>query len=203
MSKEIYASRENALLAMRERIGDSSRRNQQATNRFDEVVGDFMGLNRTDSRCLDIIDRSGRLSAGQLANASGLTTGAVTAVIDRLEQAGYVQRVRDGVDRRKVWVETTEETRAMVTEIFGFYDVIGPALTAPYSEEQLAGILDFLEIGTLLQDEMAAGLREHAPDARAGVATRIEQARRFRRAMDAGSARLLEELAERRRAMQR
>src|SRR5919109_1824865 len=87
------------------------RASQNATDRFDQAVADALGLNRTDMRCLDILDREGRMTAGRLAEATGLTTGAVTTVLDRLEQAGYARRVRDTDDRRRVYVEVTEETR--------------------------------------------------------------------------------------------
>ena len=71
-------------------------------------VADKLGISVSDHKCLHLILRSAKpLSAGQIAELSGLTTGAVTGVLDRLEQAGYVQRVRDPGDRRKVIVEAT------------------------------------------------------------------------------------------------
>ena len=74
---------------------------------FDGVVAELAGLNRTDWRCLDILGTRGPMNAGQLAEAARLTTGALTAVVDHLEAAGLVRRVRDTVDRRKVIIETT------------------------------------------------------------------------------------------------
>jgi DNA-binding MarR family transcriptional regulator len=76
---------------------------------FDTVAAERLGINRTDLNCLDIIERHGGVTAGQLATEAGLTTGAVTAVIDRLERAGYARRVRDPDDRRRVKVEATPE----------------------------------------------------------------------------------------------
>ncbi|HZD79103.1 MAG TPA: MarR family transcriptional regulator, partial [Actinomycetota bacterium] len=64
---------------------------QTASDVLDEAAVGVMGINRTDGRCLEIMERSGGLTAGRLASESGLTTGAVTAVLDRLEQAGYVR----------------------------------------------------------------------------------------------------------------
>ncbi len=69
------------------------RASQRATDVIDEVAGQLLGLDRSDGRCLDILDQHGRISAGDLAASSGLTTGAITAVIDRLERAGYAQRM--------------------------------------------------------------------------------------------------------------
>ena len=73
----------------------------------DQVMADDLGLNRTDTRCLDIIERLDGVSAGRLASEAGLSTGAVTTVLDRLERAGYARRVQDPGDRRRVLVELT------------------------------------------------------------------------------------------------
>ena len=87
------------------------RASQNATDRYDQAVADTIGLNRTDMRCVDILDRQGRLTAGQLAEQTGLTSGAVTTVIDRLEASGYARRTRDTTDRRRIYVELTDEAR--------------------------------------------------------------------------------------------
>jgi DNA-binding MarR family transcriptional regulator len=191
MDQDISESREKSRIELLTAVGDASRRNQAATDVFDEVTALFLGVNRTDGRCLDIIDRHGRVSAGQLANESGLTTGAVTAVIDRLERAGYVQRIRDQLDRRKIWVECTPEMRAIIGQIYGFYDVLGPTMTRRFSDEQARAILAFLEISRLVQTEMAAGIREHMPPASSSTGDRVERAARFRRAMEAAAPRLV------------
>jgi len=193
MSKDIHASRDNRRRQLLSQVGDLSRLNQGATNLFDERLGDFFGINNTDGRCLDIIARLGRVSAGQLANSAGLTTGAVTAVIDRLEASGYVTRVRDALDRRKIWVEPTAHTHALVEIIFGVYDMIGPLMMRHFSEDQLEGILAFLRMGTRVNETLAAGLKENT---KAGLAPpeQIERARLFRRAMDALAPKLREEL---------
>ena len=72
----------------------------------------LLGLNRTDTRCLDIIERLDGVSAGRLASEAGLSTGAVTTVLDRLERAGYARRVPDPGDRRRVLVELTPRRAA-------------------------------------------------------------------------------------------
>ncbi len=183
----------NDRVALLERIGDLSRQSQVATDLFDERMSEFMGINRTDGRCLDIIGRHGKVSAGQLSIEAGLTTGAVTAVIDRLEASGYVQRVRDPLDRRKIWVECTPHTNELTGVIFGVYDLIGPIMMGHFTDEQLAGIVAFLRIGTRVNEELAAGLRENTKVG-AARADRIAQAAMFRRAIDAGAGRLAAEL---------
>ena len=67
MNQDISASRQKALAEVTKRFTDAVRENQTATDLFDEALSQFLGINRTDGRCLDIIDRLGRVSAGQLA----------------------------------------------------------------------------------------------------------------------------------------
>lgn len=189
MKKDIHESRQKRRLALLSQIGDVSRLNQGATNLFDERLSEFLGINNTDGRCLDIIERLGRVSAGQLANHAGLTTGAVTAVVDRLEAAGYATRIRDPLDRRKIWVEATPHLRELVGTIFGVYDLVGPLMMRHFTEEQLEGILAFMRMGTRVNQELAAGLKENTrPGAKPQA--QLEQAKLFRRAIDAITPRL-------------
>jgi DNA-binding MarR family transcriptional regulator len=190
MDQDINTSRELLLKS----IGDASRLNQVATDVFDERIGELLGINRTDGRCLDIIDRTGRLSAGQLATESGLTTGAVTAVIDRLEAAGYALRVRDPLDRRKIWVELTPALRGIVGQIYGFYGTVSPMLAGRFNNAELRAILTFLQMGTVINQHFAAEVREQSAGLAPNLAARAERARRVRQAMDANAGRLQAEL---------
>ena len=70
-----------------------------------DTVARLVGLNSTDLECLDLLEMAGPTTAGRLAEHAGLTTGAMTAVIDRLERAGFARRLRDAEDRRCVRVE--------------------------------------------------------------------------------------------------
>ncbi|XVV04365.1 MarR family winged helix-turn-helix transcriptional regulator [Actinosynnema sp. CA-248983] len=91
-----------------ERFAGYARESSALTARFHHRVAERMGLSPTDEKCLDLAVRAeGPVTAGRIAELSGLSTGAVTGVIDRLEKAGYVRRVRDPHDRRKVLVEVT------------------------------------------------------------------------------------------------
>ncbi|GAA3651731.1 DNA-binding MarR family transcriptional regulator [Lentzea atacamensis] len=86
---------------------------------FHTKVAEQMGLSATDEKCLDLAMRAdGPLTAGRIAELSGLSTGAVTGVIDRLERAGFVRRVRDPHDRRKVLVEVTAGDLAKFAHLF-------------------------------------------------------------------------------------
>jgi len=86
---------------------------------FDSLAAGRLGISETDLRCLNIIENSKGLSAGELAGQSGLTAGAVTGVIDRLERVGYARRVSDATDRRRVRVEVTPAFYESAGRIWG------------------------------------------------------------------------------------
>lgn len=111
---------------------------------FDASVAELSGLNRTQWRCLDILGTRGPLTAGQLATASHLTTGAVTAVIDHLEAAGLVRRQRDTVDRRRVIIETTEEVTRRAAPVYGPLIAESEEVHAVFDAGQLEVIADFV-----------------------------------------------------------
>ncbi|MFE0023030.1 MarR family winged helix-turn-helix transcriptional regulator [Amycolatopsis sp. NPDC059021] len=82
-------------------------------------IADQMGLASSDHKALDLVSQAeGPLTAGRIAELTGLSTGAVTGVIDRLEKAGLVRRVRDREDRRKVLVEVVPNAMAKFAPLF-------------------------------------------------------------------------------------
>jgi DNA-binding MarR family transcriptional regulator len=142
-------------------LGGEVRASQRATDVVDELVCQLLGVNRTDARCLDILDQHGGMSAGDLAQASRLSTGAITAVIDRLERAGYARRVPDPNDRRRVLVELTPKADAATIELMvePMQKLYEP-MADDYTEEELRLILDFTRRGRELQERHAEWLRE-------------------------------------------
>ncbi|MBV9564151.1 MAG: MarR family transcriptional regulator [Bradyrhizobium sp.] len=76
---------------------------------FAKLVADRAGISSADMDCIDFVNVEGRMTAGRLAELTGLTTGAITGVVDRLEKAGFVRRERDETDRRKVFIVPVEE----------------------------------------------------------------------------------------------
>jgi DNA-binding MarR family transcriptional regulator len=112
---------------------------------FDNLAAEHLGLNRTDLHCINIVENSGGLTAGELAAEAGLTTGAVTGVIDRLERAGFARRVSDPADRRRVKVEVTPKWYARTEKIWGPLRADwGSALSSRFTAEQLERVTEFL-----------------------------------------------------------
>jgi DNA-binding MarR family transcriptional regulator len=139
---------------------DAVRANQLGTDKMDDTAALRMGVNRTDMRCLDIVERLGPVTAGQLSRDAGLTSGAVTAVIDRLTEKGYVRRFPDPTDRRRVMVEKTEKLDEISGRLYGPLAERAIPLADKFSVHELEAILRFLRLGTDLVERRVAELSE-------------------------------------------
>jgi DNA-binding MarR family transcriptional regulator len=129
-----------------------ARAHEAANNAFDEVAREKLGINRTDLRCLNIIENEGPLTAGHLAELSGLTTAAVTSVLDRLERVGYARRVRDQPDRRQVLVEVTPLLAERATPIWGPLGEEARSTLGRMSADELQALIDFYRLGIELNE---------------------------------------------------
>jgi DNA-binding MarR family transcriptional regulator len=169
-SEQVDAQRQRLLA----QLGDAVRANQRATAQMDEAAAAIMGVNHTDAHLLDILEQHGRMSAGTLASEASLTSGAITAAVDRLQHAGYVRRVSDPDDRRRVLVEATELSHRMARELFGPIAESASELLAGYTNEQLELMIEFNRLGRELQERRAGELRQQlsAPGSRASARRR-------------------------------
>jgi DNA-binding MarR family transcriptional regulator len=127
---------------------------------FGQTVAIRFGLTESDIEALEVLIDSGAATAGRLSELMGLTTGAVTRVIDRLEQAGYVRRVPDPTDRRRVIVEVVPEKVAAVEATMARVGEASAPEMGHYSEAELAVINDFLTRMAAITREEATSLRE-------------------------------------------
>lgn len=140
---------------------------QSATNLVDEAAATLLGIHRTDLRCLGLLHAHGPMPAGRLGVAAHLSPGATTAAIDRLERAGYAQRVRPRGDRRSVLVEPTPQGRERLEAIYGPVGRSGMERLARYSDADLRLLHEFLREGYRLQVEQATLI--HATSGAAGT----------------------------------
>src|SRR3954467_10433468 len=104
-----------------------------ATVLFHAAIADRLGIGTTDVKCYSIRRQAGAMTAGELAERTGLTTGAITGVIDRLEQAELVRRARDPHDRRRIVLELAHDAERE-KEIGKLYEPLGRAITALVSQ---------------------------------------------------------------------
>ena len=148
-------SREEVLSEVAEELRLSGVTNDIA----DQVVADFLGLNRTDTRCLDIIERLDGVSAGRLASEAGLSTGAVTTVLDRLERAGYARRVQDPGDRRRVLVELTPAARRELQELYAPLTDATMRQLEGYTTDEVSLVRDFMRDNRRLNEAHAERVR--------------------------------------------
>jgi DNA-binding MarR family transcriptional regulator len=127
-------------------LQEQSRELSTRTVIFHHLIGERLGLNPTDHKCLDVIIRAKTpMTASQLAEETGLSTGAITGVVDRLEKAGYVKRKRDTNDRRLIFIKPLLD-KAMI-KLGPIFEPIRKAsmnLYSKYTDEELTTILDFI-----------------------------------------------------------
>jgi DNA-binding MarR family transcriptional regulator len=137
---------------------------QDATDEVDEAVARRLGLNRTDLRCLSALTQAGATSASALADATGLTRGAMTTALDRLEAAGFAVRVWDQADRRTVRVEMTATGTNAVMALYGPLTRDGAELLQRYTVQELSAVCRYLEDGRRLQRTHAQQIRKGSED---------------------------------------
>lgn len=128
-----------------ERFAALGRELSQATVLFHTQIAEHVGLSATDHKCLDLAVQAERpLTAGQIAELSNLSTGAVTGVIDRLERAGFVRRVRDPHDRRKVLVEVSKGSLSRYGDVYEGLTTALAKTIGDYTEDELTAIEHFV-----------------------------------------------------------
>ena len=115
-----------------------------ANDLFDDAASRRLGVNRTDTRVMDILERDGPLTPSRLAELSRLSRPAMTTVIDRLEKAGYARRQADRDDRRRVLVEMTPLARRRAMEIYGPFGELTAEEFQRYSSAELEAIIRFM-----------------------------------------------------------
>jgi DNA-binding MarR family transcriptional regulator len=127
-------------------------------------------MTATDLQVMDILESSGPTTAGQLADLTGLTTGAITGMLNRLEEAGLVRRERDPNDGRRVIVrlERGKDERHEIGPIFASLEEAWDNMVSHYNDEQIAFLLEFLKHSNALIRKEIVGLRE-APPGEAGI----------------------------------
>ncbi len=135
------------------------RGSQTAVHQMDEAAHQALGINGTDGRCLDIIDRRGSISAGRLATEAGLTTGAVTAVLDRLEGKELVRRVPDPSDRRRVLVEVTAKQREEAARLYFPLKAMADPWFEGLSDEDIRLLIAFNRVSREVNAKRAAQIR--------------------------------------------
>jgi DNA-binding MarR family transcriptional regulator len=152
-------SRDGSRDALIDAVLQASRKGHAQAALFSQAVADRLGLAGTDIECLDILEQEGRLTVGRLADLTGLTTGSATRMVDRLEQAGYVRRLPDPADRRRVLVEPVPIKTAEVGALHDGLRAAGRELIATLDDAQLAAIARYLEGSIEITRSEAARLR--------------------------------------------
>ena len=154
-------------------LGELARELRQFTGlgaSFFRAAASRIGMTVTDMQVIDILDLTGPTTAGQLADLTGLTTGAITGMLNRLEEAGLVRRERDESDARRVIVRLAPGKEEMheIGSIFASFGKAWDNLASHYDEEQLAFLLEFLHRSNAISRQELVRLRE-APSGEEGI----------------------------------
>jgi DNA-binding MarR family transcriptional regulator len=142
-----------------EQLAMAGRASSVATVMFHTAVAARQGLSASEEKALDLLERSGPLTAGELARQTGLAPASVTGLINRLEQKGFARRIQNPSDRRSILVEVdVERMYARVAPLFANWVRSLEELYAGYSDEQLEVILHFLTEAARRQQEATTRL---------------------------------------------
>ncbi len=158
-----------------------------------QAIADALGIGPTDLHCINLLDLEGAMSAGRLAELMGLTTGAVTGVLDRLEGAGMVRREPDPSDRRRVIVQLVPEG---VERVRAAYTAVGAGAQEQYSrydEAQLALLVDYAEQSAAMTRRLTTTMRSSgsaAPAAEGGGSAPLGDVRAGRLELQSSAANL-------------
>ena len=148
MSKAIDRGMSTPRMSRRELVAALNRAMRDASGQgvlYSQAVAERLGINSTDLECLDNVVLHGPITAGELADATGLTTGAITGVIDRLEAAGFARRERDQADRRKVLVRALPAVERRIFPLFRPMERAAMSALSDYTDKELALLLNFFQ----------------------------------------------------------
>ena len=145
--------------SLQQALGAALRTYQRSVDAFDEAAAGYLGVNRTDLHCLDLLLEQSQATPGYLADALGLTSGSVTAMLDRLETMGLVARRPDPADRRKIEVRPTGQAFAAAEKLWGPLVEEGARTLGRYSGSELELMIRVLEETQALQDAHTGRIR--------------------------------------------
>ena len=159
---------------------------------FFRVAATRLGIAVTDMQVLDILDLIGPATAGQLADLTGLTTGAITRIINRLEDAKLVFRERDPGDGRKVIVQLTQSKDNMrqIRRVLDAAEKVWDEVASRYTDEQLALLMEFLKRGAMLSRRELALWQATPLEEREIFSAPLENQKRGRLIVSCGISRL-------------
>ncbi|SIS09270.1 DNA-binding transcriptional regulator, MarR family [Peribacillus simplex] len=120
---------------------------------FQQNMAQKIGVSHTDLKSAEILDETGSITAGELSKITGLSTGSVTALINRLERSGYVKRERDQLDGRRVMIAPIPERQEQIKSHYQSLSMATKELCSAYNEQELMLINKFIEDITKIMDK--------------------------------------------------
>lgn len=127
---------------------------------FRHLVGESLGVNVTDMECLGVLFFKGVATPSELSRHTGLSSGATTAMLDRLEKANLIKRRPNPDDRRGTLIVIVKETAEKVGPLFASIRSEQDKLIASYSEKELELLSDYFKKSVAMWDEERKKLQE-------------------------------------------
>ena len=147
-----------------EELHREARFSSSLTILFSQAIAERLGVHSTDIETMDLLHLLGPMTAGKLSEISGLTTGATTRLIDRMERAGFARRSHDPADRRRVIVEVVMDNADRVMPLFARMGKRLGALWSEYSVDQLSVVIDYFRKTNVIVSEENVRLRAESSD---------------------------------------
>jgi DNA-binding MarR family transcriptional regulator len=145
---------------LRQEVIEELRALGTADDFMNEAAAALLGIHTTDMHAGEVLDREGAMTVGELAGAVGLSPGAATALVDRLEDGGFATRVQDAGNRRRVLVQPSKEAGGRAYAIFGPLTRDTATFLERYNEQELILIRDFLRGAQAVITEHTEMLRD-------------------------------------------
>lgn len=142
------------------KVLDAGRVLSTAAVMFHAALGAKAGLSATDEKALDLIERFGPLSAGQLSARSGLAPASVTGLVNRLEAKGFARRIPNPADGRSVLIELVPEKIAEMAWLFDDFTKSLTELLEGYSSKELEAIVRYSTEAAMVQAEATRRLTQ-------------------------------------------
>jgi DNA-binding MarR family transcriptional regulator len=120
---------------------------------FQQNMAQKIGVSHTDLKSAEILNETGPITAGELSKITGLSTGSVTALINRLEKSGYVKRERDHMDGRRVMITLISDRQDQIKSHYQSLSMATKDLCSAYNEQELIFITQFVRDITKIMDK--------------------------------------------------
>jgi DNA-binding MarR family transcriptional regulator len=145
---------------LKQQVNVGAREYGIASTLFRHAIGEHLGVTATDMECLGLIFLKGLATPSEVSKYTGLSSGATTALLDRLERGGLIERRRNPNDRRSSHIVLVDETKQRIGPLFASLREAQDKIVSSYSAAELSTLADFFKRSVAMWDEERAKLKD-------------------------------------------